>query len=194
VKRSLVALVLAGFGACAAAQEGAPDGSRDGVATLQGYAAFKMGDYQKALEIWRPLAERGSTAAQLNLGAMYEQGQGVAQDYAEAARWYERAAVGGHTSAQFNLALLYENGRGVPRDLQEAAYWFRQAAEQGDRDAEYNLGVIYATGFGKGVTADAKEAAEALKWLGRAASKGHPQAATMAKVVEQAHPGVAALP
>jgi hypothetical protein len=194
VKRSLVALVLAGFGACAAAQEGAPDGSRDGVATLQGYAAFKMGDYQKALEIWRPLAERGSTAAQLNLGAMYEQGQGVAQDYAEAAKWYGRAANGGHASAQFNLALLYETGRGVPRDLEKAAYWFRQAAEQGDRDAAYNLGVIYATGFGRGVTTDPREAAEALKWLRRAASKGHREAMDMAKAVGEAHPGVAAAP
>jgi TPR repeat protein len=194
VKRVLVALVLSVLAGSAAAQEAAPDGSRDGVATLQGYAAFKMGDYQKALEIWKPLAEKGSTAAQLSLGAMYEQGQGVAQDYAEAARWYGRAAAGGHASAQYNLALLYETGRGVPRDLEKAAYWFRKAAEQGDRDSAYNLGVMYATGFGKGVTSDPKEAAEALKWLGRAADKGHPQAASMAKVVGEAHPGVVAAP
>ena len=194
MKQRLIALVLSSLATTANAQEAAPDGSRDGVATLQGYAAFKMGDYQKALEIWKPLAEKGSTAAQLSLGAMYEQGQGVAQDYAEAAKWYERAAAGGHASAQYNLALLYETGRGVPRDLERAAYWFRKAAEQGDRDSAYNLGVIYATGFGKGVTTDPKEAAEALKWLGRAASKGHPQAANMAKVVEQAHPGVVAAP
>jgi uncharacterized protein len=194
VKRRLIVLVLTALATAANAQHGAPDGGRDGVATLQGYAAFKMGDYQKALEIWKPLAEKGSTAAQLSLGSMYEQGQGVTQDYAEAARWYERAATGGHTSAQFNLALLYESGRGVPRDLEKAAYWFRKAAEQGDRDAAYNLGVIYATGFGKGVATDPQEAAEALKWLGRAASKGHPQAANMAKVVEQAHPGVVPAP
>jgi TPR repeat protein len=194
VKRVLVALGLSVLAGSAAAQEAAPDGSRDGVATLQGYAAFKMGDYQKALEIWKPLAEKGSTAAQLSLGAMYEQGQGVAQDYAEAARWYGRAAAGGHASAQYNLALLYETGRGVPRDLEKAAYWFRKAAEQGDRDSAYNLGVMYATGFGKGVTSDPKEAAEALKWLGRAADKGHPQAASMAKVVGEAHPGVVAAP
>jgi TPR repeat protein len=194
VKRCLVALVLSVLATAANAQEVPPDGSRDGVATLQGYAAFKMGDYQKALEIWKPLAEKGSSAAQLSLGAMYEQGQGVSQDYAEAAKWYERAASSGHAAAQFNLALLYETGRGVPRDLAKSAYWFRKAAEQGDRDSAYNLGVIYATGFGKGVTTDSKEAAEALKWLGRAAGKGHPQAGTMAKVVEQAHPGVAAAP
>jgi TPR repeat protein len=194
VKHQVAALILVALAASASAQDTTPDGSREGVATLQGYAAFKMGDYQKALEIWKPLAEKGSTAAQLSLGSMYEQGQGVTQDYAEAARWYERAATAGHTSAQFNLALLYETGRGVPRDLEKAAYWFRKAAEQGDRDAAYNLGVIYATGFGKGVATDPREAAEALKWLGRAAGKGHPQAANMAKVVEQAHPGVVAAP
>jgi TPR repeat protein len=194
MKRMLAALVLCGFAPFGTAQEAAPDGSRNGVATLQGYAAFKMGDYQTALEIWRPLAERGSTAAQLSLGAMYEQGQGVAQDYTEAATWYERAANGGHASAQYNLALLYETGRGVPRDLEKAAYWFRQAAEQGDRDAAYNLGVIYATGFGRGVTADSGEAAEALKWLRRAAIKGHREAVDMAKAVGEAHPGVTPAP
>lgn len=194
MKHVPVVLALAALATAAHAQETPPDGSRDGVATLQGYAAFKMGDYQKALEIWRPLAERGSTAAQLSLGAMYEQGQGIPRDYAQAAQWYERAAAAGHAAAQFNLALLYETGRGVPRDLQRAAYWFRKAAEQGDRDSAYYLGVIYATGFGKGVTADPEEAAEALKWLGRAATKGHPQAAGMAQVLQQAHPGVAAAP
>jgi len=194
VKRLLSTLIAAGLTTGAYGQDNAPDGSRDGVAALQGYAAFKMGDYQRALEIWKPLAEKGSTAAQLSLGAMYEQGQGVPQDYAEAVKWYERAATGGHTSAQFNLAQLYETGRGVPRDLQQAAYWFRKAAEQGDRDSAYNLGVIYATGFGKGLTADPQEAAEALTWLGRAAAKGHPQAANMATAVQQSHPGVVAAP
>jgi TPR repeat protein len=194
VKRLLAALIAVGLASAASAQENAPDGGRDGVATLQGYAAFKMGDYQRALEIWKPLAEKGSTAAQLNLGAMYEQGQGVPQDHAEAARWYERAAARGHASAQFNLALLYETGRGVPRDLKQAAYWFRKAAEQGDRDSAYNLGVIYATGFGQGMATDPTEAGEAIKWLGRASDKGHPQAATMVRVVEQAYPGVVAAP
>ena len=65
MKRRFVALVLTALAAPGGAQEAAPDGGREGVATLQGCAAFKMGDYQKALEIWRPLAEKGSTAVQL---------------------------------------------------------------------------------------------------------------------------------
>ena len=37
-------------------------------------------------------AEQGLVQAQYNLGDMYEQGQGVRQDYAEAFRWYRKAA------------------------------------------------------------------------------------------------------
>ena len=47
---------------------------------------------------------------------MYENGQGVPQDYAEAVKWYREAADQDDTDAQFNLGLMYENGDGVPRN------------------------------------------------------------------------------
>ena len=39
----------------------------------------------------------------MNLGLMYSQGKGVAQDYATAASWYRKAAEQGYASAQYNL-------------------------------------------------------------------------------------------
>ena len=42
-----------------------------------GLAAFKAGDYQKALRIWKPFAEHGNVLAQFSLGRMYEVGEGV---------------------------------------------------------------------------------------------------------------------
>ncbi len=47
-------------------------------------SAYNRGDYTDALQIWRSLANQGHARAQYNLGAMYENGLGVAQDYAEA--------------------------------------------------------------------------------------------------------------
>jgi hypothetical protein len=40
------------------------------------------------------------------LGAMFEEGRGVAQDFAEAVRWYQLAAAQGHAGAAAKLAQL----------------------------------------------------------------------------------------
>ena len=47
-------------------------------------AAYDRGDYATALRLLRPLADQGDAIAQFNLGLMYDQGQGVPQNYAEA--------------------------------------------------------------------------------------------------------------
>ena len=57
--------------------------------------AYSRGDYATALHEWRPLAEQGVTVAQFELGLMYENGQGVQQDYVMAYMWYDLAALGG---------------------------------------------------------------------------------------------------
>ena len=46
-----------------------------------GLAALQKGDYAAALREWMPLAERGDAVAQFNLALMYDNGQGVRQDY-----------------------------------------------------------------------------------------------------------------
>ena len=56
-------------------------------------------------------AEQGEVDAQNNLGAVYENGDGVPQDYAEAVRWYREAANQGYALAQFNLGFLYYEGK-----------------------------------------------------------------------------------
>jgi len=73
-----------------------------------GLQAFQNGDYMAALKTWRPLAERGDTAAQYSIGFMYQTGKGLPQSYADAARCYRLAAEHGHLDAQRKLAALYE--------------------------------------------------------------------------------------
>jgi tetratricopeptide (TPR) repeat protein len=67
---------------------------------------------------------------------MYEQGQGVPQDYAEALCWYRKAVDQSYASAQYNLGNMYYYGRGVPRDPAEAVRWYHKAADQGDEYAQ----------------------------------------------------------
>ena len=40
-------------------------------------AAYKRGDYETALRVWKPLAEQGNVRAQFSLGVLYRDGQGV---------------------------------------------------------------------------------------------------------------------
>ena len=116
---------------------------------------------------YRKAAEQGDAHAQNNLGAIYNNGQGVARNYFEAVKWYRLSADQGNAGAQFNLGIVYSEGNGVSRDYAEAAKWFRKAAEQGVVVAQNNLGEIYRTG--QGVPQDF---AEAAKWFRKAADQG----------------------
>ena len=61
----------------------------------KGLAAYESGDYVTALREWKLLAEQGDADAQLNLGVMYEDGEGVPQNDKTAVQWYKRAAEQG---------------------------------------------------------------------------------------------------
>jgi TPR repeat protein len=128
-----------------------------------GLAAYRSGDYLKAVEVWRALAEKGDVLAQFRLGSMYAEGKGVAQDDVMAMMWFQRSANHGNAQAQYNVGASYAEGAGVAKDDDEAAKWFRRAAEQGMAYAQLNLGLLYASG--RGVPQDN---IEAMKWLGLA--------------------------
>ena len=59
----------------------------------EGVAAYNEGDYQKAIQKFQPLAEQGHAIAQYNLGLMYDDGQGVPQDYVQAHKWFNLSAT-----------------------------------------------------------------------------------------------------
>lgn len=128
-------------------------------------AAYKSGDYATALRLLRPIAERGVFPAQMMIGAIYSQGQGVQQDYREALKWYRLAADGGMAEAQIMVGNFYLQGNGVFPDYAEAVKWFRYAAEQGDAKAQNNLGLMFASGNGV-----PKDYVRALMWFSLAAS------------------------
>ena len=137
-----------------------------------GFAAYRQGNYAAALQLWRPLADQGNTAAQYNLGIMHEYGRGMKQDYAEALRWYRKAADQNYAKAQINLGTMYENGEGVKRDYAEALRWYRMAAEQGAAIAQNLLGVNHCTDPAR----TKQDYVEAVKWFRKAADQGYANA------------------
>jgi TPR repeat protein len=111
----------------------------------KGLAAAKAGDYATVLREWKPLAEQGDVHVQFNLGLMYDNGQGVPQDYKESLKWYRLAAYQGYADAESNLGVMYAEGRGVPQDAPTAYMWWNIAAASGDKDATENRDKISQT-------------------------------------------------
>ena len=76
----------------------------------KGVKAANSGDFVVALKEFRPLAEQGHARAQFNLGVMYDNGYGVAEDNSQAVYWYRKAAEQGIARAQFKRGAMYAIG------------------------------------------------------------------------------------
>jgi S1-C subfamily serine protease len=142
-----------------------PHGLLAGITTpteqfTRGWLEYDAGRFDEAYRIWQKLAEQGYVNAQINLGAMYDMGNGVHEDPVKAIKWYRKAALQGNSAAQYNLGLMYAMGRGVPQNTKEAAAWYQKAAEQGFAEAQYHLGMMYAT-----VEGTTRDKNVAIDWL-----------------------------
>ena len=110
-----------------------------------GVTAYERQDYATAMRLFRPLADQGDARAQSNLGLMYDNGEGVAEDDAESVKWFRKAADQGHARAQFNLGVMYANGEGVTENNVQADKWWNLAAAQGHATAKANKAIIEKT-------------------------------------------------
>ncbi len=61
---------------------------------------------KQALKWYELAAEKGHASAQYNLGVMYENGTGVAEDFSLAYVWYSLAQAQGQTGAVSNKSRL----------------------------------------------------------------------------------------
>ena len=124
-------------------------------------------EFTTALQLFTDLANRGMAEAQINLGMMFESGQGVLQNFDEALKWYRLAASQGLIKAQeklnllinkaaaaqvnFGLGVAFENGQGVPQDIMEAIRWYQLSADQGLIKAQEKLNLLLNKKFSKTV-------------------------------------------
>ena len=101
--------------------------------------ALSDGNYEKALEIWETLSNKGNLIAINNLGFMYERGYGVIRNQKKAVALYKKAAEGGIAVAQFNYGEALFLGNGIKKDNTEAKKWLLIALDRGSKDALYLL-------------------------------------------------------
>lgn len=112
-------------------------------------------------------AKKGDADAELQLGKLYANGEGVIVNDREAARWFAKAAHNGNAEAQYWYAVALLEGRGVVQDYQGALKWIEPPARRGNPDAQFRLGQMYR--FGTGTPADK---VKAYTWFNLAAAQG----------------------
>ena len=158
------ATALAGAGLTPAIAQPAAGGD-----VRAGIDAWAAQNYDQAVQIWRPLADRGDADAQYNLAQAYFLGRGVPQNMVLAEQWYERAARQGHPEATANYGLLlFQNGR-----RQEAIPFITRAADAGDPRAQYVLGTALFNG-----DVVPRDTPRAYALMSRAAAQNLPPAIT----------------
>jgi TPR repeat protein len=131
------------------------------------YAANRQ--LPEAIGAWRKAADKGSTAAMVELGVLYGTGSGVATDEAEARKLFERAAAAGNPRGVTNLAAL-SGGGGFAGDPARARELLAKAAES-NAEAQYQLGLMLADGTG-----GARDDVGARNLFEKAAAQDHPGA------------------
>lgn len=151
------------------------------VSQLQRLAAH--GNAQ-ALQQLRQVAQQGSLAAEVGLGILYDNGQGVPRNYAKAVFWWNKASAQQKKTAK--RAVSYDTRRAINREIgrewmQEetmstpggAQAWaksvslWEKAAAQGDAKAEKHLGLAYDDGLGV-----PQSYAKGAYWYQKAAAQG----------------------
>jgi TPR repeat protein len=125
--------------------------------------AYERKDYTVAVKEFMPMAEQGNAEAQLYLGKMYMQGQGILKDPDQAVKWFKASAEQGNADAQFFLGSYYL----LPHlNVAEGVKWLRLSAEQSHQDAQLLLGKSYLQGGDKDLPRDP---VQAEMWLRLAA-------------------------
>jgi TPR repeat protein len=106
---------------------------------------FAQSDFEAA----KARAEAGDVQSQYELGVMYRNGEGVAQNDQEAVKWYRLAAEQGNVLSQNLLGLQYlAGGMGVVQNYKDALNWFILAAKQGHSGSQSEIAMMHERGRG----------------------------------------------
>ncbi len=126
-----------------------------------GLTALWKNDYKLAFDHLQKAADLGHPLANFNLGWMFSEGLGMAQDFTRASVHYQAAADRGISMAHHNIARLHlAGGPNFAKSIPDAIRHFELAAEGKVAASIGCLGMIYLNG--NGVPADRSRAVKLL--------------------------------
>lgn len=99
-------------------------------------AAYNPTTYNYALSYFKQKAEKGDPVAEDNLGRMYADGRGVAENPEESVNWYAKAAAKHNADAELNLGVATLYGRGTEQNTTQACQLFSNAKHDGSPYAQ----------------------------------------------------------
>ena len=102
-----------------------------------------------------------------NIGHLYYDGTGVAQNYKIAFEYYSKA--GKNQEAYYGLAQLFENGFSVSKNPKKAFEYYLKSADLGDMDAVCQVGFYYGSGL-----LGLKNDQLAISWYEKGVLNNHP--------------------
>jgi uncharacterized protein len=133
----------------------------------EAYATYEKGEHAKAVELAKPLAEKGDKDALYLLGFAYEHGQGVEISREKALEYYRKGQAKNHADSIYRLAgLLLSSGQG---DLAQEG---RETLEKQAATDPTVAGRILGEAFLLGRLTPEPAPETAVKWWSKAASAG----------------------
>ena len=99
-------------------------------AISQAKKATRLGQYNKAFEIFLSAAQKGNIPAQYHVGTLYLTGRGIKKDISAGVKWIQHAANDGYPRAQYYLGTLYNSGEHVKVNVKLGQKWLGKAANQ----------------------------------------------------------------
>lgn len=106
---------------------------------------FKTGQYEKSLELLKPMAQSGDAQAQFLMALVYSNvWHWIGDDDAfMAEKWFSKAAENGHLQAQIMLGDLYAIDAHIPARLHRAVKWYKKSIAAGNIEAGRKLATLY---------------------------------------------------
>lgn len=131
------------------------------------YAAFEKGEHAKAVELAKPLAEKGDKDAIYLMGFAYENGQGVEASRDKALEYYRKGQAKNHPDSIYRLAgILLSSGQG------DQAQEGRETLEKHAATDPTVAGRILGEAFLLGRLTPEPAPETAVKWWLKAANAG----------------------
>lgn len=111
-------------------------------------ALLKSGSLEHAALLYKTLANKGNTTAEVKLGFMYQNGLHFKKDTKKAQHYYLKAAKKNNAMALFELGYLEQTGHNGSPDINKAIRWYEKSANKNFSPAMLALGFLYETSKG----------------------------------------------
>jgi uncharacterized protein len=103
-------------------------------------------DKQKAAQYYTDACNGGSGRSCNYIGVMYNNGDGIAQDFVKASQFYSKGCTLLNPYSCHNLAWRYQKGEGVKKDMKKAAELYTKAILNGKDEDIDTMGILLQYG------------------------------------------------